>query len=307
MVTGASTADVALILVDARKGVLEQSRRHALIASLLRIPHVVVCVNKMDLVDWDEAALEPVRAALPDADVVPVSALHGDNVVERSERMDWYAGPTLLDWLEGLEVASDRNLDELRFPVQWVIRPQSDEHHDYRGYAGQVAGGVVQPGDEVTVLPSGRTTRVAAIDTADGELDEAFPPLSVTLRLEDDIDVSRGDMIVAAGDAPEPCRELEATICWMGDRPLTAGGRYRVKHTTRSVPAKVDAVEGKLDVHTLGEVPAPDGLELNELGRVRLRLGQPVFADPYERNRVTGSFILIDEGTNETVGAGMVA
>jgi sulfate adenylyltransferase large subunit len=307
MVTGASTADVALILVDARKGVVEQSRRHALIASLLRIPHVVVCVNKMDLVEWNPAAMESVQAELPDAEVIPVSALHGDNVVERSARMPWYRGPSLLEWLERLEVASDRNLEELRFPVQWVIRPQSDEHHDYRGYAGQLAGGVVKPGDEVMVLPSGRTTRVAAIDTADGELDEAFPPLSVTLRLEDDVDVSRGDMIVGVDDAPEPVRELEATLCWLGDRPLTGGARYRLKHTSRSVPAKVEAVEGKLDVHSLAEVPAPEGLALNELGRVRLRLGQPILADPYERNRVTGSFILIDEGTNETVGAGMVA
>jgi sulfate adenylyltransferase large subunit len=307
MVTGASTADVALILVDARKGLVEQSRRHALIASLLRIPHVVVCVNKMDLVDFNPAAVDAVRAELPDAEVIPISALHGDNVVERSERMAWYAGPSLLEWLEALEIAGDRNLDELRFPVQWVIRPQTDEHHDYRGYAGQLAGGVVKPGDGVTVLPSGRTTRVVAIDTADGELDEAFPPLSVTLRLEEDVDVSRGDMIVGAEDAPEPVRELEATLCWLGDRPLAAGSRYLLKHTSRSVPVKIETVEGRLDVHSLAEVPAPDGLALNELGRVRLRLGQPIVADPYERNRVTGSFILIDEGTNETVGAGMVA
>jgi sulfate adenylyltransferase subunit 1 len=306
MVTGASTADVALILVDARNGVVEQSRRHALISRLLRIPHVVVCVNKMDLVDWDEAAVDAVRRELPDVDVIPVSALLGDNVVERSGRMPWYDGPSLLEWLEGLEVASDRNLDDLRFPVQWVIRPQSDEHHDYRGYAGQLAGGVVQPGDEVVVLPSGRTTRVAAIDTAGGELDEAFPPLSVTLRLEDDVDVSRGDLIAGVEDAPEPVRELEATLCWLGDRPLAPGARYRLKHTTRSVPAKVDAIVGRLDVHSLDEVPAEE-LSLNDLGRVRLRLGQPILADPYERNRVTGSFILIDEGSNETVGAGMVA
>jgi sulfate adenylyltransferase large subunit len=307
MVTGASTADVALILVDARNGVVEQSRRHALIASLLRIPHTVVCVNKMDLVGFDEAAVDAVRAELPDAEVIPLSALQGDNVVERSERMPWYDGPSLLEWLEGLEVASDRNLDDLRFPVQWVIRPNSDEHHDYRGYAGQLASGVVKPGDEVTVLPSGHTTRVAAIDTADGELDEAFPPLSITLRLEDDVDLSRGDMVVGAEGAPEAMRELEATICWMGERPLVAGARYRLKHTTRSVPAKVDVVEGKLDVHTLGEDPAPEGLALNDLGRVRLRLGQPIFADSYESNRVTGSFILIDESSNETVGAGMIS
>jgi sulfate adenylyltransferase large subunit len=307
MVTGASTANVALILVDARNGVVEQSRRHALIASLLRIPHVVVCVNKMDLVGFDEAAVDAVRAELPDAEVIPVSALEGDNVVERSARMPWYDGPSLLEWLDDLQVAGDSNLDELRFPVQWVIRPNSGEHHDYRGYAGQMAGGVVKPGDEVKLLPSGQVTRVAAIDTADGELDEAFPPLSVTLRLEDHLDVSRGDMIVPVDDAPEPLRELEATVCWMGDRPLVAGSRYRLKHTTRSVPAKIDAVEGKLDVHTLGEEPAPEGLALNDLGRVRLRLGHPIFADPYELNRATGSFILIDESSNETVGAGMVS
>ncbi len=307
MVTGASTANVALILVDARNGVVEQSRRHALIASLLRIPHVVICVNKMDLVGFDEAAVDAVRAELPDAEVIPVSALEGDNVVERSARMPWYDGPSLLEWLEALQVAGDSNLDDLRFPVQWVIRPNSGEHHDYRGYAGQMAGGVVKPGDEVQVLPSGQVTRVAGIDTADSELDEAFPPLSVTLRLEDHLDVSRGDMIVGVDDAPEPLRELEATICWMGDRPLVAGSRYRLKHTTRSVPAKVDTVEGKLDVNTLNEEPAPEGLALNDLGRVRLRLGQPVFADPYELNRVTGSFILIDESSNETVGAGMVS
>ena len=306
MVTGASTADVALILVDARNGVVEQSRRHALIASLLRIPHTVVCVNKMDLVDFSESAVDAVRAELPDAEVIPISALHGDNVTGRSERMPWYDGPALLEWLERLQVASDRNLDDLRFPIQWVIRPMTDAHHDYRGYAGQLAGGVVQPGDEVAVLPSGRATRVAAIDTADGELDEAFPPLSVTLRLEDDLDVSRGDMVVPADDAPEPVRELEATICWMHERPLTAGARLRLKHTTRSVAAKVDALESRLDVNTLGEEAAPDGLQLNDLGRARLRLGQPIFADPYERNRVTGSFILVDESSNETVGAGMV-
>ena len=306
MVTGASTADVALILVDARNGVVEQSRRHALIASLLRIPHTVVCVNKMDLVDFSESAVDAVRAELSDAEVIPISALHGDNVTGRSQRMPWYDGPALLEWLERLQVASDRNLDDLRFPIQWVIRPMTDAHHDYRGYAGQLAGGVVQPGDEVAVLPSGRATRVAAIDTADGELDEAFPPLSMTLRLEDDLDVSRGDMVVPADDAPEPVRELEATICWMHERPLTAGARLRLKHTTRSVAAKIDALESRLHVNTLGEEAEPEDLQLNDLGRARLRLGQPIFADPYDRNRVTGSFILVDESSNETVGAGMV-
>jgi bifunctional enzyme CysN/CysC len=306
MVTGASTADVALILVDARKGVVEQSRRHALIASLLRIPHVLLCVNKMDLVDFDQRTFQDIAAEFPEAEVIPVSALHGDNVVEGSARMPWYEGPSLLQWLEGLGVASDRNLTDLRFPVQWVIRPISDQHHDYRGYAGQVASGVVRPGDEVKVLPGGRTTRVAAIDTADGELDEAFPPLAVTLRLEDDLDVSRGDMVVSAEDGPVELREAEATVCWMSEHPLTAGGRYRLKHTSRTVPARIESVEARVDVNTLSEQGDVHELLLNDIGRVRLRLGQPVFCDPYERNRATGSFILIDEATNDTAGAGMV-
>ena len=309
MVTGASTADVALILVDARNGVVEQSRRHALIASLLRIPHILVCVNKMDLVGYDQSVFAEVAREFPEADVIPVSALHGDNVVERSPRMDWYVGPPLLEWLEGLQVASDRNLDDFRFPVQWVVRPMSDEHHDYRGYAGQVASGVVKPGDEVTVLPGGRSTRIASIDTADGELDEAFPPLSVTLRLEEEIDVSRGDLLVpagaAAGEPPRESREPEATICWMSERPLTAGARYRLKHTSRTVPARIESIEARVDVNTLGEEHAAE-LALNDIGRVRLRLGQPLYFDPYERNRVTGSFILIDEASGDTAGAGML-
>jgi bifunctional enzyme CysN/CysC len=305
MVTGASTADVALILVDARRGVVEQSRRHALIASLLRIPHTVVCVNKMDLVDYDQSVFAEIAQEFPEADVIPMSALRGDNVVERSPRMDWYVGPPLLEWLEGLEVASDRNLDDFRFPVQWVVRPMSDEHHDYRGYAGQVASGLVKPGDEVTVLPGGRTTRVASIDTADGELDEAFPPLSVTLRLEEELDVSRGDMIVPAEDLPSESREPEATICWMSERPLAAGSRYRLKHTSRTVPAKIDSIEARVDVNTSSEESASE-LGLNDIGRVRLRLGQPLFYDPYARNRVTGSFILIDEASGDTAGAGML-
>jgi sulfate adenylyltransferase large subunit len=315
MVTGASTADVALILVDARKGVVEQTRRHAVIASLLRIPHVLVCVNKMDLVRFDQQVFREIvedfsrsaaRLDLTDVTFVPISALRGDNVVERSTRMDWYEGPALLEWLDTLEVAGDRNLDELRFPVQWVIRPMTDEHHDYRGYAGQVAGGIVGPGDEVVVLPSGVGTRVEAVETEDGQLEEAFPPLSVTLRLEDDVDVSRGDMIVASDSVPEPLRTLEATVCWMSERPLTRGARLKLKHTTRTVPARVEAVESRIDVTSLDEEQTPE-LGLNDVGRVRLRLGQPVFADPYERNRVTGSFILIDEATNDTAGGGMVA
>jgi bifunctional enzyme CysN/CysC len=315
MVTGASTADLALILVDARNGVMEQSRRHAFIASLLRIPHLVVCVNKMDLVDFDEAAFERICADfsgwaakldVSDVTFIPISALHGDNVVERSERTPWYQGPSLLYHLEHVHVASDRNLVDARFPVQWVVRPMSDEHHDYRGYAGEMASGVLREGDEVVVLPSGIATRVAAIDTFDGPLDEAFPPLSVTLRLEDDVDVSRGDMICRPNNRPRETRELEAMVCWMSERPLQPSGRYRIKHTTRTALAKVDSLRYRIDVNTLHRDEAAEGLALNEIGRLGLRLSSPLFLDEYRRNRVTGSFILIDESTNDTVGAGMV-
>jgi sulfate adenylyltransferase large subunit len=312
MVTGASTADASVILVDARKGVLEQSRRHAYISALLGVPHLVVCVNKMDLVDWDEVVFESIRddfcdfaAKLDVHDVtfIPISALHGDNVVEHSRNMSWYHGPALLYHLEHVHIASDRNLSEARFPVQWVIRP----HQDYRGYAGQVAGGVLRPGDEVVVLPSGRTTRIAAIDTLDGEVEAAYPPMSVTLRLEDDLDVSRGDMICHPGDAPEELRQVEADICWMTDRPLVPRGRYLLKHTTRTVKAVVDEVLSRVDVHTLEPHPDGGGLELNDIGRVVLKVSQPLAADDYRKNRVTGSFVLIDEATNDTVGAGMIA
>ena len=315
MVTGASTADVSVVLVDARKGVLEQSRRHAFISSLLGVPHLVVCINKMDLVDWDEVVFEQVRedfadfaAKLDVHDVtfIPISALHGDNVVDRSQTMGWYEGPPLLYHLEHVHIASDRNLTEARFPVQWVVRPRSDDHHDYRGYAGQLAGGVLHPGDEVVVLPSGRTTRIAAIDTFDGEVEAAFPPMSVTLRLEDDIDVSRGDMIATAGSAPREARQIEARICWMSDQPLRPRGRYVLKHTTRAVKAVVDEVRSRVDVHTLDEGEPGEGLVLNEIGTVLLLTSAPLAADDYRRNRVTGSFVLIDEATSDTVGAGMI-
>ncbi|MDP9136344.1 MAG: GTP-binding protein, partial [Actinomycetota bacterium] len=248
MVTGASTADLALVLVDARNGVVEQSRRHAFIASLLRIPHLVVAVNKMDLVDWDEAVFDRIVADfsgwaakldITDITFIPMSALMGDNVVDRSEHMPWYDGPSLLYYLEHVHIASDRNLIDCRFPVQWVIRPMDDEHHDYRGYAGQVASGVLAVGDEVVIQPSGVTTKIAAIDTQDGPLQEAYPPLSVTVRLEDDVDVSRGDMICRVNNSPTPTKEVEATICWMSERPLSASNRYRIKHTTRTALAKV--------------------------------------------------------------------
>jgi bifunctional enzyme CysN/CysC len=315
MVTGASTADLALILIDARKGVLEQSHRHAFIASLLRIPHLVVCVNKMDLVDFDQEVFDRISAEfagwaakldIHDLTFIPISALHGDNVVERSARMPWYQGTSLLYHLEHVHVASDRNLQDPRFPVQWVIRPMSDEHHDYRGYGGEVASGVFRAGDEVVVLPSGRETRIAGIDSYDGEMEEAYPPLSVTLRLEDDIDVSRGDMICRDHNRPIEAREIDAMVCWMAERPLSPRGRYRIKHTTRTALAKIDEVRYRIDVNTLHRDEQAGSLQLNEIGRLRLRLSSPLFVDQYRRNRATGSFILIDESTNDTVGAGMV-
>jgi sulfate adenylyltransferase large subunit len=314
MVTGASTADVSIVLVDARKGVSEQTRRHAFIASLLRTPHLVVCVNKMDLVDYDEQVFYSIldemtdwtaRLQIPDITFIPISALHGDNVVDRSTSMQWYGAATLLYHLEHVVIAPDRNLNEVRFPVQWVIRPMSDEHHDYRGYGGQMAGGVLRPGSEVVVLPSGKRTRVASIDTYDGEVEAAFPTMSVALRFAEEIDVSRGDMIVEAEDAPICARELEAMVCWMSEEPMRPDGRYAIKHTTRSARAVISELEHRIDINTLEHVKA-DKLGLNEIGRVRIRCSAPLIVDPYSLNRTTGSFILIDESTNDTVGAGMI-
>jgi bifunctional enzyme CysN/CysC len=315
MVTGASTADVAVILIDARKGVVEQTRRHAYIASLVGVHHLVVCVNKMDLVDYDEAAFEAVatdfrevvcKLDIPDVTLIPVSALNGDNVVDRSSTMPWYQGPPLLYHLEHVHVASDRNLHDIRFPVQYVIRPMSDDHHDYRGYAGQIASGVIHKGDEILVLPAGHKSRVKALDTFDGELTQAFPPQSVTVLLEDDIDISRGDMIVGGDDQPHTARTFEATVCWMTEQPLVGRGRYIVRHTTREVKALVDEVVHKIDMHSIEPDPSADSLELNDIGSVRLRLSAPLVVDNYRANRETGSFILIDEATNATVGAGMI-
>jgi bifunctional enzyme CysN/CysC len=308
MFTGASTADVAVILVDARQGVVEQTRRHAYIASILGIPHVTVAVNKMDLVDWsqqryDEIALELVELGLADLHVIPVSALQGDNVVEAGESMPWYAGPTLLEHLETVEIAFDRNLEDRRFSVQWVIRPMSGEHHDYRGYAGQVASGVWRVGDEVVVLPSGRRTVVESLDGADGA---AVPPMSVTIRLADDLDVARGDMLADPERPPAVARELDATVCWMSERPLEPRAKLAVKHTTRSVRAIVDELVSVVDIHTLEEIASPESLALNDIARVRLRLSDALLVDPYAQNRATGAFILLDEATNETVAAGMI-
>jgi len=316
MVTGASTADLALILVDARKGLVEQSRRHAFLCSLLRVPHLVLCVNKMDLVDYSQEIFESIsddfacfamKLEAPDLTVVPISALHGDNIVSRSTNMPWYDGPSLLHHLEHVHIGSDRNLTDVRFPVQYVIRPQSTVVSDYRGYAGQVASGILKPGDEVMALPSGFTTRIAAIDTADGEVDEAFPPMSVTIRLEDELDVSRGDMICRPHNAPTVAQDIEAMICWMDEsKPLTVAGKYTVKHTTRTARAVVRGLQYRLDVNTLHRDESADSLSLNEIGRVRLRTTVPLLCDRYRRNRATGGFILIDEATNRTVAAGMI-
>jgi bifunctional enzyme CysN/CysC len=315
MVTGASTADLAIVLVDARKGMVEQSRRHAFLASLLRVPHLVVAVNKMDLVDWSQDVYEAIREeftafaaklSVPDLTVVPISALHGDNVVTRSANAPWYGGPSLLHHLEHVHVASDRNLVDTRFPVQYVIRPQSDAHHDYRGYAGTVASGVLRPGDEVQVLPSGLTTTVSAIDGPRGPVDEAFAPMAVTVRLADDLDVSRGDLICRPGNVPQATQDLDALVCWMADEPLRPRRRLVVKHTTRTVRAMVKELTYRLDVNTLHRDLEATELGLNDIGRVTLRTTQPLFVDDYNRNRVTGRFILVDEATNATVGAGML-
>ncbi|MDH2443122.1 GTP-binding protein [Amnibacterium sp. CER49] len=316
MVTGASTADVALILVDARKGVSEQSRRHAFLASLLGVRHLVLLVNKMDLVDWDQDVFEAIRAEftefasrlrVTDLTFIPVSALLGDNVVDRSERMPWYAGAPLLHHLEQVHIASDRNLVDTRFPVQYVIRPQSTTNADYRGYAGTVASGVLKPGDRVTVLPSGFETTIAAIDGPAGPLDEAYPPMSVVVRLADDIDISRGDMICRPQNAATITQNLDAQICWMdGSAQLVPGRVYALKHTTRWARAKVTEIAYRIDVNTLHRDQEATSLSLNDIGRVRLRSTLPLFTDPYTENRATGSFILVDEATNRTVGAGML-
>jgi len=315
MVTGASTADLGLVLVDARQGLTEQSRRHAVLLSLLRVPHLVLAINKMDLVEYSQETYERIHAEfkqfatklnIPDLEVIPISALKGDNVVTRSEHMQWYSGPTLLHHLEHVHVASDRDLVDTRFPVQYVVRPKSDDFHDYRGYAGQVAGGVLKRGDEVIVLPSGMTSTIEAIDLFDQELDEAFPPMSVTVRLADDVDVSRGDMIARVKNAPTPAQDIDAMICWMTTKPLQPRQKLSIKHTTRTGRAMVKDIQYRLDVNTLHRDQDTKELGLNEIGRVQLRTTVPLLCDPYSKNRITGSFILIDEQTGVTVGAGMI-
>jgi bifunctional enzyme CysN/CysC len=353
MVTGASTADLAVVLVDARRGVTEQSKRHAFISALLGIPRMVVAINKMDLVEHSQERFEElvaefkefangldaisgrhsgedgsgVSARGPEISYIPISALNGDNVVERSQAMPWYRGPALLELLEQVEVAYDHPFDRpARFPVQWVIRPGTGiaagaqtsngtagaatatlGDPDYRGYAGQLASGALRRGDEVAVLPGGGRTRIAAIDTYDGELEEAMAPMSLTLRLEDELDISRGELICRPDEAATVARELQADVCWMTERPLRAGGRYVLKHTSRNATAIVESIEDVVDVHTLQRTQPAEQLALNDIGRVRLRTSVPLAFDPYTSNRRTGSFILIDEASNETVGAGLIA
>jgi sulfate adenylyltransferase subunit 1 len=317
-VTGASTADAVLVLVDVRKGVLEQTRRHLAVAALLRVPHVLVAINKVDLVDFDQAVVVGVAKqvaevaedlGLPDVRTVPVSALAGDNIVERSSRTPWYDGPSVLELLEQLPTADDPRAERFRLPVQVVLRPQGaardPRYVDYRGYAGAIAEGVVRVGDPVVVLPSGRRTTVTGIDTADGELAEAFAPRSVAVRLADDIDIARGDLIAAAEDAPEPTQDVEATICWLGDRDVLPGARVLIKHTTRTVQAIVRDVIGRLDLDDLALKPA-ERLQLNDIGRVRVRTASPVAAEPYVDHRRTGAFLLVDAHDGATLAAGMV-
>tara|TARA_B100001109_G_scaffold255824_1_gene261243 strand:+ start:8142 stop:9416 length:1275 start_codon:yes stop_codon:yes gene_type:complete len=315
MVTGASTSNLSIILIDARKGIIEQTHRHTFIASLLGIPHVVFCINKMDLVDYDEATFERIKKEteafaskldVKDIHFIPISALKGDNVVNKSENMPWYNGGTLLYLLENIHIGSDHNHIDCRFPVQYVVRPQTEEFHDYRGYAGRIAGGVFKPGDQVVALPSGFSSKIKSIVTFDGEVDEAFAPMSVTLTLEDEIDISRGDMIVRENNQPIVSQDVEVMICWLNEKPLQLRGKYALKHTSNDARCVVKDIKYKLDINTLHRNEEDKSIEMNDIARVSLRTTKPLFFDAYRRNRITGSLILIDEATNETVGAGMI-
>jgi sulfate adenylyltransferase subunit 1 len=317
MVTGASTANLAIVLIDARKGVIEQTCRHSFIANLLRIQHVVVCVNKMDLVDWDEGVFNKIvddfksfasrLDNIVDVTFIPASALIGDNIVDESKNMPWFQGPTLLYHLETVYIGADENHVEARFPVQWVIRPHSDEYHDFRGFAGRVAGGVFKAGDDVTVLPSGFTTKIKAIESMDGPQQEVFAPMSATITLEDEIDMSRGDMLVKANNRPVPTQDIDAMVCWFSsDKPLTGRGKYILRHTTKEVKAIVTEVCYKMNINTLRKIEDDLTLNLNDIGRIKVRTSAPLIADSYKSNRITGSFVLIDELTNATVAAGMI-
>lgn len=315
MVTGASTANLALILVDARNGVMEQTHRHLFIASLLGIPHFVICINKMDLVGYTQDVYDRIKAEIDDfisklhvSDIsfIPISALLGDNVVEKSDHMPWYHGPPLLYFLENVHIGSDENLVDCRFPVQYVIRPRSDKFHDYRGYAGKIASGIFKPGDSVKVLPSGFTTKIKSIESTKGEIVEAFPPMSVVMQLTDDIDISRGDMLVREHNIPFISKESNVMVCWMNEKSLRVGNTYLLRHTTKETKCTVTEIHYKIDINTLHRVENVSSFGLNEIGRIRIKTAQPLFYDSYQRNRETGSIILIDETTNETVGSGMI-
>ena len=315
MVTGASTANLALILIDARKGMVEQTHRHSFIASLLKIPHVIVCINKMDLVDYDENVYDKIvedykafssKLEVFDIQFVPISALNGDNVVNRSENMAWYQGATLLHMLESVHIESDYNHIDSRFPVQYVVRPQSKEYHDFRGYAGRVAGGIFRPGDEVLVMPSGFTSKIKSIHLGNETLDEAFAPMSVTITLEDEIDISRGDVIAKPNNHPQAEQDVDLMLCWMNQRPLQMNTKFHVRHTTRDVKGVLKEIQYKLDISTLHRVEQVDKLQMNDIARVKIRTAQPLNFDNYRKNRIMGSVILVDEGTNETVAAGMI-
>lgn len=315
MITGASTANAALILVDARHGVIEQTKRHSFIASLLQIPHIIVCINKMDLVDYKEETYNKViqqfeefssKLLVKDVRFIPISALNGDNVVNRSENMDWYQGAPLLHTLETMHISSDINKVDMRFPVQTVIRPQSEEHRDYRGYAGRLSSGIMRPGDEVTIMPSGFTSKVKSVELANQPLEEAFAPMSVTVELEDDIDVSRGNMIVRSNNKPEPTQDIEIMLCWLNNSPMQPGAKYLVRHTTNDQKAMIKEIIYKIDINTLDRNPEDKSIGMNEIAKVRLRTTKPLMVDPYRENRSTGSLILINESTNETVAAGMI-
>jgi sulfate adenylyltransferase subunit 1 len=315
MVTGASTANLALILVDARNGVVEQTHRHIFIASLLKIPHIVICINKMDLVGYKQEVYDEIKNKIKDfvskLDVVdvyfiPISALRGDNVVEGSKNMNWHKGPTLLYLLENIHIGSDENLIDCRFPVQYVIRPRSDKFHDFRGYAGKIASGIYKPGDKVKILPSGFTTTIKSVEDQNGKIKEAFAPMSVVIQLSDDIDVSRGDMIVRENNVPAISKELDVTICWMNTKKLRPKNTYILRHTTKETKCIVKELKYKLDINTLHRLEDATELGLNEIGRITVKTAQPLFFDSYRRNKVMGSLILIDEATNETVGAGMI-
>ena len=315
MVTGASTANLALILVDARKGVIEQTKRHTFIASLLQIPHVFVCINKMDLVDYSQEAYDRVvkeytdfaaKLNVQDVRFIPMSALHGDNVVTRSENTTWYEGGTLLHNLETVHISADYNLRDCRFPVQTVIRPHTDEYHDFRGYAGRVAGGIFKKGDKVMALPSGLESRISGIHTLTGELEEAFPPMSVTITLEDDIDISRGDMLVRSENRPDGQQDLDVMLCWLNATPPRPRAKYVLKQTTTDARAMITEIQYKMDINTLHRLEDDKDIKMNDIARVKIRSTKPIFADEYNQNRVTGSLILVDEATNETVAAGMI-